>query len=374
MITVNTNPTSLLTQSNLNQTSNQLTTAVNRLSSGYRVNSAADDPAGIAVAAPLQSQIKGLYQANQNALESTNITTVADNTLSVVQDNLTRIQQVATQSANGVYTKQQRQNLQGEVDQLTQEISRMVKNTNYNSFPLFSSKKEQFTFQIGANGDGTRNKAPGKKADKALKMSGRRPPSIKKLTGEGLRKAAPKPAKNAGNSITFTLSTLASKGKGGAKTGLVSKTVGLATKALQFTEKQTLGYIPIIGKKVKANIANKQANTGLTAYSKDLSKTKVMNVTTQSGARLVLQNVQKDINTVTKDRAQVGAITNRLGYVQRTNDALTRGYQSSVSNIMDADYAAESSNYAAAQIKQQAGAAVLAQANAMPQIALTLLR
>ena len=370
MITVNTNPTSLLTQSNLNQTSNQLTTAVNRLSSGYRVNSSADDPAGLAVAAPLQSQIKGLYQANQNALEATNITSVADNTLGVVQDNLTRIQQVATQAANGVYTKQQRQNLQQEVDQLTQEVSRMVKNTNYNSFPLFSSKKEQFTFQIGPNGDGKRNKAPGNRVGKEANVNGRRPPSIRKLTGEGLRKSAPRPASNAGNSITFTLATLTSKG--GGKNGFVSKTIGQAKNWLSPTK--YIAMVPVLGKNAKAKEAAKQSNAGLTAYSKNLSNTKVVNITTQSGARLALQNVQKDINTVTKDRAQIGAISNRLGYVQRTNDALTRAYQGSVSNIMDADYAAESSNYAAAQIKQQAGAAVLAQANAMPQIALTLLR
>ena len=306
MIVVNTNPTSLIAQNNLTKSSNDLTQSINRLSSGYRVNSSADDPAGLAVAAPLQAQVKGLYQANQNALEATNITAVADNTLGVIQDNLTRVQQVATQAANGVYTKQQRQNLQQEIDQLTQEISRMVKDTNYNSFPLFSSPVEQFTFQIGPNGDAN--------------SGGRR--------GIGNR-------------------------DGGGRTGGIGNRDGG-------------------GRTGRTN--NGGNSQGLNAYSSDLSALTTLDITTQSKARTVLQNTVEDINTVTKSRAQIGAITNRLGYVQRTNEALSRAYQGSVSNIMDADYAMESSNYAAAQIRQQAGAAVLAQANAMPQIALTLLR
>ena len=300
MIVVNSNPTSLIAQNNLTKSSNDLTQSINRLSSGYRINSSADDPAGLAVAAPLQAQVKGLYQANQNVLEATNITAVADNTLGVIQDNLTRVQQVATQAANGVYTKQQRQNLQQEIDQLTQEISRMVKDTNYNSFPLFSAPVEQFTFQIGPNGD-------------ANSGGGR---------GIGNR-------------------------DGGGRTGGIGNRDG----------------------------GGKAGNSqGLNAYNSDLSALTTLDITTQSKARTVLQNTAEDINTVTKSRAQIGAITNRLGYVQRTNEALSRAYQGSVSNIMDADYAMESSNYAAAQIRQQAGAAVLAQANAMPQIALTLLR
>ena len=87
MIVVNTNPTSLIAQNNLTQSTSDMTQAINRLSSGYRVNTAADDPAGLAVASPLQSRVAGLYQASRNALESTNVADIADSTLSVVQDN-----------------------------------------------------------------------------------------------------------------------------------------------------------------------------------------------------------------------------------------------------------------------------------------------
>ena len=370
MITVNTNPTSLLTQSNLNKTTSDLATNINRLSSGYRINAAKDDPAGYSVAAPLQAQIKGLYQANQNALEATNVTTVAENTLGVIQDNLTRIQQVATQSANGVYTKQQRQNLQGEVDQLTQEISRMAKTTSYNSMPLFSSRKEQFTFQIGANADGKKNKEARSNVGRTVNSTGKRPPSLKKMTGESVRKAAPRPGSNASNSITYSMTMLAKTDRN--KTGLLSKATKTAANLV--SPSKYLAMVPVLGKNAKAKQAAKQEPKGLTAFNKNVNATKTLNITTQSSARKVIQDIGKDINTVTRSRSNVGALANRLGYVQRSNDALSQAYQSSYGNIMDANYASESASYAANQIKQQAGAAVLAQANAMPQIALTLLR
>ena len=343
MIVVNTNPTSLIAQNNLTQSTYDMTQAINRLSSGYRVNTAADDPAGLAVASPLQSRVAGLYQASRNAVESTNVADIADSTLSVVQDNLTRIRQVAVQAANGIYNKQERANLQLEVDQLSQEISRLIKTTNYNGYQLFSSKKEQFTFQIGPDGDGKLNDTGSKRVNKkdVIGRDGSYSTKYKVINGENLRKSAPRPAKNAGNAITVTFDTLTSKGRGN-KAG---------------------GSVPLNGK-----------DKGLQTYNKNLDAVNHVDVRTQSAARASIRKATHDIELVTKSRAQFGALSNRFKYVERTNNAVSQASESSISRIMDADYALESSNYAAAQIRQQAGAAVLAQANAMPQVALTLLR
>ena len=392
MIVVNTNPTSLIAQNNLTQSTSDMTQAINRLSSGYRVNTAADDPAGLAVASPLQSRVAGLYQASRNALESTNVADIADSTLSVVQDNLTRIRQVAVQAANGIYNKQERANLQLEVDQLSQEISRLVKTTNYNGYQLFSSRKEQFTFQIGPDGDGkTISARKANRVNKKPVMNDRKGPSnkYKVINGESIRKAAPKPAENAGNAITVNFDKLTGKGK---HPGLVGKTISGVTSAGMKVAKPiakitggiatAFGKIPVVGKlgpsqygKIATNFATKDPRTkGLNTFDANLAAKGSVSVKTQSAARQSIKDATADIELITKSRAQFGALANRFKYVQKTNDAVSQASESSISRIMDADYALESSNYAAAQIRQQAGAAVLAQANAMPQIALTLLR
>ena len=392
MIVVNTNPTSLIAQNNLTQSTSDMTQAINRLSSGYRINTAADDPAGLAVASPLQSRVAGLYQASRNALESTNVADIADSTLSVVQDNLTRIRQISVQAANGIYNKQQRSNLQLEIDQLTQEISRLVKTTNYNGYQLFSARKQQFTFQIGADGDG--RTISGRKAARVNKkpaMSDRQGASNKYrvVNGESLRRAAPRPIENAGNSITVNFDKLTGKGK---RPGLVGKTisgvVGFGMKVAKPVVKITVGIpsniaskVPVVKtvaqpiNRIATNFATKDPRTkGLNSFDNNLAAKGSLSVKTQSAARQAVKDATADIELITKSRAQFGALSNRFKYVQRTNDAVSQASESSISRIMDADYARESSNYAASQIRQQAGAAVLAQANAMPQIALTLLR
>lgn len=379
MIVVNTNPTSLLAQNNLTQSTDSLTQAINRLSSGSRINSAADDPAGLAVASPLQSRVAGLYQASRNALESTNVTDIADSALSVMQDNLTRIRQISVQAANGIYNKQNRANLQLEVDQLTQEISRLVKSTNYNGYQLLGSRKSQFTFQIGSDGDGSKTIS----SRKAAKVNGRdamtrQGPTTKYqiINGERLRQSAVRPAGNATNTITLTFNKLTGRGKHAPD--FIAKPINIVTNlantAVNVTGKVgnalTLGRVEAFG-----NMATRTPTTkGLNTYDGNLAAMGSLSVKTQSAARQTIKDVSSDVELVTATRAQFGALANRLGYVQRTNDAASQASESSISRIMDADYARESANYASAQIRQQAGAAVLAQANAMPQIALTLLR
>lgn len=379
MIVVNTNPTSLIAQNNLTQSTYDMTTAINRLSSGSRVNTAADDPAGLAVASPLQSRVAGLYQASRNAVESTNVAEIADSTLSVVQDNLTRIRQVAVQAANGIYNKQERANLQLEVDQLSQEVSRLIKTTNYNGYQLFSSRKEQFTFQIGPDGDGkTVSSRKAAKVNKKgiMQRDGGYSTKYQIINGERVNRAAPRPARNAGNAITVNFDKLTGRGKHAPSfiENPLSKVSGLANKAINTVGKigqgVTLGRVAFFSK-----LADKAPRTkGLNTYDANLAAKASVSVKTQSAARQSIKDAAADIELLTKARAQFGALSNRFKYVERTNNAVSQASESSISRIMDADYALESSNYASSQIRQQAGAAVLAQANAMPQIALTLLR
>ncbi len=151
-LTVNTNIASLIAQNNLNNSSNSLNVSLQRLSSGLRVNSAKDDAAGMAISQTLTSAIRGNNQAIRNANDGISVGQTAEGALGQIANNLQRIREIATQSANGSVSDTNRSQLQKEVDQLTQEISRIVQTTQFNGTSLLSGGST-LTFQVGSSGD-----------------------------------------------------------------------------------------------------------------------------------------------------------------------------------------------------------------------------
>ena len=164
---VNTNVVSLNAQRNLNSNTGALATSMQRLSSGLRLNSAKDDAAGMAVSTNFTTQIRGNNQAIRNANDGISMAQTAEGAISQVLGNVQRIREVAVQAANSTLTNAQRSKLQAEVDQLTQENSRIVQTTNYNGIGLLSASAGNVsggnglfgaagaTFQVGADGTGT---------------------------------------------------------------------------------------------------------------------------------------------------------------------------------------------------------------------------
>ena len=150
-LTVNTNIASLTAQNNLNNSSSALNLSLQRLSSGLRVNSAKDDAAGLAISQTLTSAIRGNNQAIRNANDGTSVGQTAEGALGQIGNNLQRIREIATQSANGSVSDTNRSQLQKEVDQLTQEISRIVQTTQFNGTKLLSGGNT-LTFQVGSSG------------------------------------------------------------------------------------------------------------------------------------------------------------------------------------------------------------------------------
>jgi len=149
-LTVNTNIASLNAQRNLASSQNELNTALQRLSTGLRLNSARDDAAGLFVAEQITADIRGLNQATRNAQDGISLGQVAEGALGEIANNLQRIREIAVQSAN--VTVQDRSGLQQEVDQLTQEISRIVATSQFNGTDLLSGAATTLTFQIGQDG------------------------------------------------------------------------------------------------------------------------------------------------------------------------------------------------------------------------------
>ncbi|MCL6555691.1 MAG: flagellin FliC [Burkholderiales bacterium] len=280
---VNTNVASLNAQRNLATSQSQLAVTLQRLSSGLRVNSAKDDAAGLAVSEAFTAQIRGNNQAVRNANDGISLGQTAEGALGQIARNVQRIREIAVQAANGTLSNTNRQQLQKEVDQLTQEISRIVQTTSFNGTLLLSGVSN-LTFQVGSSG-------------------------------------------SADNQVTITTTNLAVNG-----------------------------------------------SAGLYTYNASLTATGVIDVTTQANASAALANLDADINQISTIRSTFGAVQNRFEAVIANLQNYVENLEASRSRIMDADFAAETAALTRGQILQQAGVAVLAQANALPQTALTLLR
>ncbi len=148
-VVINTNALSLVAQRNLNKTQNEFQTSLRRLSSGLRINSAKDDAAGLYVSEKMTADIRGLRQASRNAADGISLGQTAEGALGEIGNNLQRIREIAVQSANA--TVEDRTGLQAEVDQLTQEISRIVQTSEFNGTALLSATTS-LTFQVGQDG------------------------------------------------------------------------------------------------------------------------------------------------------------------------------------------------------------------------------
>lgn len=279
-LTVNSNIASLNAQRNLGKSQMDLATSMQRLSSGLRINSAKDDAAGLFSAELMTSDIRGLNQAVRNAADGISLAQTAEGAMAEIGNNLQRLREIAVQSANA--TTENRAGLQLEVDQLTQEISRIVTTTEYNGKFVLSGGNN-LTFQVGAKGQ-------------------------------------------ANNQITVTgvaLETSLSAGGG---------------------------------------------------FSASLTATGVVDVDTQADASAAIAKLDTAIETLASTRSTYGAVQNRFDAVISNLQNYSENLAAGRSRIQDADFAAETSKLTRAQILSQAGTTIVAQANQLPQSALSLLR
>jgi len=274
---INTNIYSLNAQRNLDKSSLQLSTALQRLSSGLRINSAKDDAAGLAIASRFTSQIKGYNQGVRNAADAISLAQTAEGAYDEITNNLQRIRELAIQSANATNSSKDRNALHNEVSQLQAEIKRVAE-TQFNGVKLLGSGAGSFFFQVGPN------------------------------------------AASADNGITVTTTRLVST-----------------------------------------------ATAGISAISGGT-------VNTVSAALNMISKVDLVLIQVNKQRANLGAVQNRFDSIMRNGQNIAEQLSASRSRIADADFAKETAALTKAQILQQAGTTVLAQANSVPQNVLSLLQ
>lgn len=270
---INTNISALQAWRNLQNTNTALNKSLERLSTGFRINRAADDAAGLAVSEKMKAQISGLNQAVRNSQDAISLLQTAEGALSEIQSLLQRQRELAVQAANDTLTPDDRANLQAEVDALKDQIDQIANNTEFNNQKLLDGNfaTTGLSFQIGAN---------------------------------------------AGQTLTATL--------------------------------------------VTANAA---------ALTVD-----ALSITSAADASAAIANIDTALKAVSSWRADIGAKQNRLEHIITNLQVQSENMAAANSRIRDVDMAAEMTNFTKQQILMQAGTAMLQQANANPQMVLSLLR
>jgi len=400
--TINTNISSLTAQRNLSQSQNSLATSMQRLSSGLRINSAKDDAAGLAISERMTSQIRGMNQAVRNANDGISLAQTAEGSLGEIGNNLQRIRELAVQSANATNSSTDRTALNSEVTQLVSEIDRVSKQSDFNGTKLLDGSFSSQLFQVGANAGQTIgiNKIAN---TTAAALGGA------VFDSNSLTVAAPADGNtdvkisgvtitdSAGKTVTLDDITVKASGVDAATTQKAA-TAALASAindklgetGVMATVGTTAGAITLDS--VKESVDSTGAFkgfavavgtwTGATAPTAPTTTTaapaakfaKDLDITTVKGAQQALALVDKALSTVNSSRADLGAIQNRFSSVVTNLTTNSENTSASRSRIQDADFATETANLSRAQILQQAGTAMVAQANQLPQTVLSLLK
>ncbi|HEX6363420.1 MAG TPA: flagellin [Albitalea sp.] len=398
-MTINTNVASLTAQRNLNSSQNTLSTSMQRLSSGLRVNSAKDDAAGLSIAERMSAQTRGLAVAARNANDGISLAQTAEGALGKVGDMLQRMRELAVQSSNATNSADDRKALQAEVMQLRDEIDRVAKNTTFNGQKLLDGSFSAATFQVGANSGETITVAAltnsaasglskvvyGEYSEADISALGIT--DLAEITDGSLQIEV--------DGAVYTLGDLAAARTAEERLGQVVEglnRLSADTGVTAFLKKEDDGEYTVEirssrldadGSAVAVELTGFAATTtGLaanaTAIANDDSTSAAgidtLSVKTVEDAWLAIKQIDDSLKQVSEARATLGAVQSRFENavsniaIQSENTAAARG------RIVDADFASETANLSKAQILQQAGTAMVAQANQLPQQVLSLLR
>jgi len=500
--TINTNIASLNSQRNLNSSQSALSTSLQRLSSGLRINSAKDDAAGLAISERFTSQVRGNNQAARNANDGISLAQTAEGGLSTAGDLLQRIRELAVQSANGSNSASDRKSIQNEVSALSSELNRVATSTQFNGQNVLDGTLTNTQFQVGANSNQTINigvqsakatdignntikpvdvatsqsqavatAANNVTADEELTISSGAGVTSKVFvtTGDSAKKVAEAVNANTGTSgvsaqaksvatisgiqangtVQFELrgaNSIANDANSSAVTISASVTNGDLSALAQAVNAQTattnvtatikidqttgakeLELADNTGNDINFHELDANANTalqgafirgadlgagagpgasvgwgadvtvggrvefssdsgfsisstgagavtGATTVGSSLSSVSNIDVSTVEGANDALLTIDAALNSVNSNRASLGAIQNRFASTISNLQTTTENLSASRSRIQDTDFAAETALLTRGQILQQAGTAILAQANSLPNGVLSLLR
>ena len=472
--TINTNISSLTAQRNSNRTQNDLSTAIARLSSGLRINSAKDDAAGLAISERMTAQIRGINQAARNANDGISLAQVAEGALGSVSGNLQRMRELAVQSANATNSASDRVALQQEVTQLAAEVDRVATQTQFNGLNLLDGSFTAQQFQVGANAGqtitvdsiasaragslgvyqgfnavnqsiGTASNTPqaltitigagaavslgsvaiDAKAQAAAITSGNVPGLVATANATSVPAGTSTAAATGPGSATYTINgvaiaiagtdgsaalgsnranavaainaqsaatgvTASDTGSGVALSAADGRNISLAYAAGTFAGSAAADFglsataltggtlnlsykapSGVSGSVAFAQTGGLNSSTAITGTGTAVS---AIDVTSVAGANAALSSIDAALQTINGSRATLGAAQNRFSSTIENLQSAGENLSASRSRIQDADFAMETANLSRAQVLQQAGTAMVAQANQLPQQVLQLLQ
>lgn len=370
---INTNSLSLVAQNNLNKSQSSLGTAIERLSSGVRINSAKDDAAGQAISNRFTANINGLTQASRNANDGISIAQTTEGALNEVNDNLQNIRRLTAQALNGTNSASDRDSIQDEINERLAEINRISEQTEFNGVKVLS-KDQTLSIQVGSNDGQTINIQLSQMNAEQLGMEGfsiAGDTSVK--AGMTLTDAAGEDIVLSDTDITAMKTTAFGPGGTGTISALVDEDSGDVTYiAIGKTSDGTAVAVELTG-----TVTPEDATDPDDIVPASVSFAKAGDATEEqiaAAGTTPLQTLDDALATVDKLRSSLGAAQNRFDSVISNLNSTVNNLTESRSRILDADFASEVSNMSRANILQSAGITVLAQANQVPQNVLSLLR
>jgi len=407
MATINTNMSANIASNAMTRNERSMSSTMERLSTGIRINSAKDDAAGLAISSKMTSQINGLNQAVRNANDAISMIQVAEGAMKEVTNMFQRMRELAVQSISDSNTSADRTALNNEYKQLSQEVQRVAENTQWNGTNILDGARTQTTFQIGANASQTIQVNFGDLADNDIALS-----SNTIVTGSGAPGTSTMVFTGtfaAGDTISYKVDdtnyghlVLTAADATALNDGGTSNTTNhstLAKSLLPNTFAETSTTTPTLG-----STENQASDAALASAVITAAKTikftsaanldsssvfKVSDVTVSRGSHALVQGtdikssagaaaslgrLSEALDSVNSTRAGLGASMSRLEYASDNLQNVSQNTASARSRVMDADYASETTELARTQIIQQAATAMLAQANQSQQAVLSLLR
>lgn len=374
---INTNVASLNAQRNLTTSQTSLATSLQRLSSGLRINSAKDDAAGLAISERMNAQIRGLNQAARNANDGISLAQTAEGALAEIGNNLQRIRELAVQSRNATNSANDRAALQKEVVQLKAEIDRVASQTSFNGTKLIDGSFTNQDFQVGAD-QGQTITISGIANAKIAALGTSNQIVQATVTGGALTAGSVSGLTINGVTVATTTVTADAAGATALSSAINTALTGAGVTNVTASVSGSFVKLDATGG-ASITVGGTVANSGLTAATTASTTTAQtgftsLDVSTTAGADNAILAMDGALNAVNGARADLGAIQNRFASTISNLSITSENLSSARSRIQDTDFAAETSSLTRAQILQQAGTAMLAQANQVPNGVLSLLK
>lgn len=385
MLSLHTNAAALSAQTSISKTQQSLSTSMTRLSTGYRINSAMDDAAGLQIATRLKAQTSGMAMAMRNTQNATSMIQTADGALGETVNILVRMKDLATQAADGSSTVDDQKAMQAEFDTLTNELSNVLGNTSFAGAKLMSkaataaekavalskSVTDGLAVTDASTGTTILATSAGSALTAAIALNSTTPNStnaaavVTATTNKLNADKADQLAKaTAAASQAYSDAANSSAGDGKFAANLQFQIGASSSESMSFNLSTQLGDMQAAIKGATANF-----NTFGAAAS-----TAGTELSTPVAASATIDKLQTAIDAVGTSRSALGAAGNRLDKVYSNLANVSTNTQGASGRIMDTDFATESSNMTASQMLLQAGTAMLKQSNSMSSMVMSLLQ